>query len=201
MLNPLSTPGVHLQALFVPGYANFAGTIAACRAKAIGFSSVSVSKNEAGKQTQHAVSSYKQHQLMGMFTSGTPVAAVIKDDHMVIPGGRLFPPHCLQVPLHAVCAHPVHIIRLGFILHQQPTKDKQHSAILADGVPCAHPAPVVYHTHSTVILCQALRIVCFAPVLHVIAHLHMATSSLYDQHVAPTKICLLAVTPRKQQSR
>ena len=119
---------------------------------------------------------------MGMSTSSIPVVGIIKDDNMVIPGSRLLPVHCLQVPLHTVCAHPIHIIRLGIILHQQPTKDKQHSAILADGVASAHPVSVVYHNHSPIILCQALCIVCFAPVLNVVAHLHMAASCFSSPH-------------------
>ncbi len=97
---------------------------------------------------------------------------------MVNPGDRLIPRDGLQVPLHAVCAHPVHVIGLAFILQHQAAKDVQHGAILADAVACAHPAPVVHQDCTAIILTDALHIVRLAPVLHVTAHLHQCVICL-----------------------
>ena len=82
-----------------------------------------------------------------MLDKGSPVVGVIKHSNMVVSGHRLVTTHSLQVPLHAVRAHPVDVIGLGLILEQQPAKDVQRGAILADAVVGAHPASVVYHCH------------------------------------------------------
>ena len=92
---------------------------------------------------------------------------------MIIPGYRFVPSHTLQMPLHAVCTHPVHIVGLAFILERQASKHKQHGAVLADAVACAYPAPVVHQRGRPVLLSDALGIVCLAPVLHVVAHLYV----------------------------
>ncbi len=102
----------------------------------------------------------------------SPVVGVVEDNSMVIPGDGLIPRDSLQVPLHAVCAHPVHIIGFAFVLQNQAAKDIQHGAILADAVACSYIAPVVHQDCTAIILSDALRIVCLAPVLHVTAHLH-----------------------------
>ena len=101
----------------------------------------------------------------------SPVVGVIKHGNMVISGHGLVSTYSLQMPLHAVRAHPVHVIGLGLVLEQQTAEDIQPGAILADAVAGAHPASVIDHCHSPIILGQALGNICLTPVLHVIAHL------------------------------
>ena len=106
-----------------------------------------------------------------MLATAPPVVAVIKHNSMVIPGDRLIPSDGLQMPLHTVCAHPVHVIGLALVLEYQASKHIQHGAVLTKAVTCANPASVVYQRRSAIFLGHDLSIVCFAPVLHVVSHL------------------------------